>query len=174
MYFNKNVPTFYTYLTENLFADNWRNYKNDTDLNDSTSSKSSNSVSELLLKSFEIDNIEDLIFTSNGISFGEDYLFFADIVRGLNPVNIRTLTIPGNIVYVTVYDDVNNIRIISVDVISNDDSKFSYFFIKQSDFNSFVSDKTDDTTYNVDDESEESDDFVQDDNYDNDDSEKNK
>jgi len=171
MYFNKNVPTFYTYLTENLFADNWRNYKNDTDLNDSTSSKSSNSVSELLLKSFEIDNIEDLIFTSNDISFGEDYLFFADIVRGLNPVNIRTLTIPGNIVYVTVYDDANSIRIISVDVISNDDSKFSYFFIKQSDFNSFVSNKPDDTTDNVDNESDESDDFVQDDN---DDSEKNK
>lgn len=171
MYFNKNVPTFYTYLTENLFADNWRNYKNDTDLNDSTSSKSSNSVSELLLKSFEIDNIEDLIFTSNDISFGEDYLFFADIVRGLNPINIRTLTIPGNIVYVTIYDDANNIRIVSVDVISNDDSKFSYFFIKQSDFNSFVSDKTDDNVYDESEESDKSDDFVQDDS---DDSEKNK
>lgn len=171
MYFNKNVPTFYTYLTENLFADNWRNYKNDTDLNDSTSSKSSNSVSELLLKSFEIDNIEDLIFTSNDISFGEDYLFFADIVRGLNPINIVTLTIPGNIVYVTIYDDANNIRIVSVDVISNDDSKFSYFFIKQSDFNSFVSDKTDDNVYDESEESDKSDDFVQDDS---DDSEKNK
>jgi hypothetical protein len=155
--FNKNIKPFKKFILESLFINNWRNYKDDTDLGSDKTSKESNDISQIILKSFESSNPSDLIFTSNDIAFGEDYLFFMDIVRSLSPVNVRTLNMPGYVVYVSIFQ-YNEKNIATVDIISNDSSTYSHIFINKNDFDYFDPEKRDEVENQEDqmeDESEE-------------------
>lgn len=134
--FKLRVPAFSNFLLENLMISNWRNYKDDTDL----SAKDSGMISEAVLKAFEIDDPSQLIFTSNDTGLGEDYMFFTDILRSIKPIHIRTLNMPGYIVYISAYDYEGK-RIVSVDVMNNENYSFNHIFIKNSDFEFFSPNK---------------------------------
>lgn len=116
---------------------NWQNYKDDTTLN----AKDTSMIEEAVLKAFEITDPSLLIFTTNDTGLGEDYMFFTDIVRNLKPLAVRTLNLPGYIVYISAFDYENK-RIVTVDVMNNENYTYNYVFIKNEDFNFFSPDKT--------------------------------
>ena len=116
---------------------NWQNYKDDTTLN----AKDTSMIEEAVLKAFEITDPSLLIFTTNDTGLGEDYMFFTDIVRNLKPLAVRTLNLPGYIVYISAFDYENK-RVVTVDVMNNENYTYNYVFIKNEDFNFFSPDKT--------------------------------
>lgn len=140
--FSKKIPYFRNFIFENLYINNWRNYKDDTDLSLDSSSKESVDVSEIVMKCFEVNDPSDLLFTSNDIAFGEDYMFFMDIIDGLSPENVRTLNMPGYITYISIFKYYEK-TIVVADIVSNDNSVFSHIFIKSEDFEFFDPDKHD-------------------------------
>ena len=135
--FTQKIPDFYVYILENLLITNWRNYGTDTDIASDKTAKDSSEISEVILRSFQVDDPAQIIFTSNDLGLGEDFMFFTDIIRGIKPLHMRTLNMPGYIVYISTYDYEGKV-IVAADIMDNENFATNYIFIKNDDFSFFA------------------------------------
>lgn len=136
--FNKRVLSFYDFISESLTLSYWRNYKTDSPVD---SEKESNDISIELIKMFEVDSQDKLMFVASDTGFGADYLFFYDIVKSLQVDEQKTLSMPGYIVYINFYTDPQTkCPIALVNSRMNDGAMNSYVFIKVEDFKKFDGD----------------------------------
>lgn len=141
--FTKTIPLFKDYIKESLVQSNWRDYKKDTDLN---INKEANDISQELIKMFGVQSASDLVFTSSDIAFGNDFMFFFDIVMSGHATQEeqKSLNMPGYIVYLVKYtDNDTDCPIVLVNVVCNDGQKYSHVFVKKDDFNKFDPDAVD-------------------------------
>lgn len=151
--FNKSIPLFKDFIKESLTVTYWRNYETDAPV---FTDKETNDVSNQIINLFGVKNQKELMFTSNDVGFGTDYLFFYDIVKSLNAEEQVTLNLPGYIVYINYYIDPKTDKPITlVNSKLNDGSMTSYIFIKSEDFKTFDPDANDSTNESGDEESED-------------------
>ena len=136
MEFTKTQYRYSDFIKENLFQDNWRNYKEDTDLISDNPDKNSTDVSQEVMKFFNVTDPSTLLFTSNDIAFGEDYLFFADIISGLEPKSTKAVNMSGDIAYINSYEHDGH-PIVMVNIKSADGARYSHVFIKNEDYDYF-------------------------------------
>jgi len=103
-----------------------------------------------MVKIFGVGGADELIFTTNDISFGEDYLQITDKVKMLQPKIVKTVNLPGRyILYITLYD-LEGVTVSCVDMVS-DESTNGFVFIKDVDFDK-ISGEEDDEDIDVDDD----------------------
>ena len=155
--FGKKLLSYKDFVNENLFKDNWKKYKDDTDLNSDNPDKDSVDISQIILKMFNITDPNELIFVSSDVN-PDDYLYMrGDVISGLEPKEIKATNISGNLAQINLYE-YDGHPICVANVKCSDGEFLSHVFIKETDYNFFdpVSEKETDKDSEEEKDTEES------------------
>ena len=134
--FGKRAMSYSEFVNENLFKDNWKNYKDNTDLSSDNPEKDSMDISQIILKMFKITDPSKLIFVSSDMN-PDDYLYMkGDVISGLDPIETKATNISGNLAQINLYEYEG--RPVCVANIRCSDGEFlSHIFIKDEDYDFF-------------------------------------
>lgn len=134
--FGKRAMSYSEFVNENLFKDNWKNYKDNTDLSSDNPEKDSIDISQIILKMFKITDPSKLIFVSSDMN-PDDYLYMkGDVISGLDPVETKATNISGNLAQINLYEYEGH-PVCVANIRCGDGEFLSHIFIKDEDYDFF-------------------------------------
>lgn len=141
--FGKRAMRYSDFINENLFKDNWKNYKDSTDLSSQDPEKDSIDVSHIVLRMFGITDPQKLIYVSSDMN-PDDYLYMKEeVISGIEPKETKAINISGDIAQINLYE-YDGHPVCVVNVRCSDGEFLSHLFIKDEDFDFFDPVKEDD------------------------------
>lgn len=134
--FGKRILSYDQFVNENLFKDNWKNYKDSTDLATDNPEKDSVDISHIILKMFKITDPQKLIYVSSDMN-PDDYLYMkGDVISGLEPVETKAINISGNLAQINMYEYEGH-PVCVANIKCTDGEFLSHVFIKEDDYDFF-------------------------------------
>lgn len=134
--FGKRAMRYSEFVNENLFKDNWKNYKDSTDLSSDNPEKDSMDISQIILKMFKITDPSKLIFVSSDMN-PDDYLYMkGDVISGLDPIETKATNISGNLAQINLYEYEGH-PVCVANIRCSDGEFLSHVFIKDEDYDFF-------------------------------------
>lgn len=134
--FGKRAMSYSEFVNENLFKDNWKNYKDNTDLSSDNPEKDSMDISQIILKMFKITDPSKLIFVSSDMN-PDDYLYMkGDVISGLDPIETKATNISGNLAQINLYEYEGH-PVCVANIRCSDGEFLSHIFIKDEDYDFF-------------------------------------
>ena len=134
--FGKRAMSYSEFVNENLFKDNWKNYKDNTDLSSDNPEKDSMDISQIILKMFKITDPSKLIFVSSDMN-PDDYLYMkGDVISGLDPIETKATNISGNLAQINLYEYEGH-PVCVANIRCSDWEFLSHIFIKDEDYDFF-------------------------------------
>lgn len=149
--FGKRAMSYSEFVNENLFKDNWKNYKDNTDLSSDNPEKDSMDISQIILKMFKITDPSKLIFVSSDMN-PDDYLYMkGDVISGLDPIETKATNISGNLAQINLYEYEGH-PVCVANIRCSDGEFLSHIFIKDEDYDFFDPVKEEDESQSQSDE----------------------